>query len=80
MSLAAVAPRAPLMTPPATRFARSGDARIAYQVIEQSGDDRPLDLLVVPGLVSHLGLVWEKPGAGAVLPGAGAIRPADPVR
>lgn len=61
MSLAAVAPRAPSMTRPTTRFARNGDVRIAYQVIEQSGGDRPLDLLVVPGLVSHLGLVWENP-------------------
>jgi pimeloyl-ACP methyl ester carboxylesterase len=61
MSLAAVIPSAQSMTPPAIRFARNGDARIAYQVIEQSGGDRPLDLLVVPGLVSHLGLVWENP-------------------
>src|SRR5215468_5680272 len=61
MSLAAVARRAPLMTPPVTRFACNGDVRIAYQVIEQSGGDRPLDLLVVPGLVSHLGLLWENP-------------------
>jgi hypothetical protein len=49
MSLAAVIPSAQSMTPPAIRFARNGDARIAYQVIEQSGGDRPLDLLVVPG-------------------------------
>lgn len=61
MSLAAVASRVPLMNPPVTRFARNGDVRIAYQVIEQSGDGQPLDLLVVPGLVSHLGLVWENP-------------------
>jgi pimeloyl-ACP methyl ester carboxylesterase len=58
---AAVAPSPPLRTPPPTRFARNGAVRIAYQVIEQSGGSRPLDLLVVPGLVSHLGLLWEDP-------------------
>jgi pimeloyl-ACP methyl ester carboxylesterase len=61
MNLAAVAPSAQSTTRPAARFARSGDVRIAYQVIEQSGGNRPLDLVVVPGLVSHLGLVWENP-------------------
>ena len=49
------------MAPPATRFARNGDVRIAYQIVEQEGGDGPLDLVMVPGLVSHLDLVWEDP-------------------
>src|SRR5215472_14557597 len=46
------------MVPPVTRYARNGAVRMAYQVIEQDGGE-PLDLLVVPGLVSHLDLIWE---------------------
>ena len=46
-----------LRTGPDTRYARSGDARIAYQV----AGDGPLDLLVVPGLISHLELQWQRP-------------------
>lgn len=47
------------MPPPATRYARNGDVRIAYQVLDQTGGDGPRDLVVVPGLVSHLDLVWS---------------------
>jgi pimeloyl-ACP methyl ester carboxylesterase len=61
MNLAAVAPRAQSITPPPTRFARNGEVRIAYQVLEQTDGEKPLDLIVVPGLVSHLDLVWENP-------------------
>ena len=49
------------MARPETRFARNGDVRIAYQVVDQEGGDRALDLVMVPGLVSHLDLVWEDP-------------------
>jgi pimeloyl-ACP methyl ester carboxylesterase len=45
------------MASPETRYARNGDVRIAYQVL---GREQP-DLLVVPGLVSHLGLIWDDP-------------------
>jgi pimeloyl-ACP methyl ester carboxylesterase len=45
------------MTPPETRYARSGDVRIAYQVV----GDGPLDLVFVPGFVSNLDLGWEDP-------------------
>jgi hypothetical protein len=46
---------------PKTRYARSGDASIAYQVIGEG----PTDLLFVSGFVSHLELIWEEPtGAG----------------
>src|SRR6202049_1161113 len=42
---------------PQTRFARSGKVNIAYQVI----GDGALDLVYVPGWVSHLELRWEEP-------------------
>jgi pimeloyl-ACP methyl ester carboxylesterase/DNA-binding CsgD family transcriptional regulator len=43
---------------PQTRYAKSGDVHIAYQVL----GDRPLDLLLVPGWVSHVEHQWEDPG------------------
>ena len=43
--------------PPETKYARSGDAHIAYQVIGEG--DR--DLVVIPGFASHLELFWEPP-------------------
>jgi class 3 adenylate cyclase len=43
------------MAAPETRYARSGDVHIAYQVFG-SGD---LDLVLVPGYVTHVELVWE---------------------
>jgi class 3 adenylate cyclase/pimeloyl-ACP methyl ester carboxylesterase len=46
------------MDPPETRYAKSGDLDIAYQVTGSG----PLDLVFVPGFVSNLDLVWENPG------------------
>jgi class 3 adenylate cyclase len=43
---------------PVTRYARSGDASIAYQVI----GDGPLDLLFLTGWVTQLEQLWEAPG------------------
>jgi pimeloyl-ACP methyl ester carboxylesterase len=43
--------------PPETRYARSGEVNIAYQVV----GDGPLDLVFVPGFVSHLDLQWADP-------------------
>jgi class 3 adenylate cyclase len=40
-----------------TRYARSGDASIAYQVVGEG----PIDLVVVNGPASHLELIWEEP-------------------
>jgi pimeloyl-ACP methyl ester carboxylesterase len=40
-----------------TRFARSGDAHIAYQVVGSG----PLDLVYVPGWVSNVELNWGEP-------------------
>ncbi|HVH75611.1 MAG TPA: adenylate/guanylate cyclase domain-containing protein [Stellaceae bacterium] len=45
------------MEAPETRYARSGDVRIAYQVVGNG----PFDLVVVPGFVSNLDLSWEMP-------------------
>jgi class 3 adenylate cyclase len=42
---------------PATNYAKSGDLNIAYQV----AGDGPLDLVLVPGFVSHLDNDWEEP-------------------
>ncbi len=42
---------------PETRYARSGDVNIAYQVI----GDGPVDLVFVMGWVSHLEMFWQEP-------------------
>jgi class 3 adenylate cyclase len=42
---------------PKTKYARSGDVRIAYQI---SGD-APVDVVWAPGTMSHLDLDWEIP-------------------
>ena len=43
---------------PRTRYAKASDGvHIAYQVV----GDGPLDLVVVPGFVSHLDVMWEHP-------------------
>ncbi len=44
---------------PHTRYAHSGDVNIAYQVMGEG----PLDLVMVPGWVSHLEYAWEEPQA-----------------
>ena len=50
---------------PETRFTRSGDVTIAYQVAGEG----PLDLLIVPGFISHLEQAWEDPGYSRFLSG-----------
>jgi pimeloyl-ACP methyl ester carboxylesterase len=42
---------------PETRYARSGDVSIAYQVVGEG----PLDLIFVSGWVSHLDAFWGEP-------------------
>jgi pimeloyl-ACP methyl ester carboxylesterase len=44
---------------PKTQYTKSGDVHIAYQVSGRG----PLDLVVVPGFVSHLEYWWEYPDA-----------------
>jgi pimeloyl-ACP methyl ester carboxylesterase len=43
--------------PPDTRYAKSGDVSIAYQVLGKGN----LDLVYVPGFVSNLDRYWENP-------------------
>ena len=42
---------------PETRYARSGDVNIAYQVV----GDGPRDLVVVPGWITNIDVFWEEP-------------------
>jgi pimeloyl-ACP methyl ester carboxylesterase len=49
--------------PPKTRYARSGDVNIAYQVVGEG----PPDLVYVPGWVSNVELNWEEPGYARLL-------------
>jgi pimeloyl-ACP methyl ester carboxylesterase/DNA-binding CsgD family transcriptional regulator len=51
------------MTLPETRYAKSGEVRIAYQVVGQG----PLDLVLVPGCLSNLEVHWEEPGFSHLL-------------
>jgi len=44
-----------------TRYARSGDVNIAYQVAGEG----PYDQVFIPGYVTHLELAWKLPGFGA---------------
>jgi class 3 adenylate cyclase len=57
------------MEPPETRYAKSGDVHIAYQV---SGDG-PLDVVLVPGFVSHLESDWDEPRSAHFLERLGSF-------
>ena len=48
---------------PETRYAKSGDVHIAYQVVGEG----PIDLVFVPGWITHLELAWEDPLEAAFL-------------
>jgi pimeloyl-ACP methyl ester carboxylesterase/DNA-binding CsgD family transcriptional regulator len=48
---------------PETRYAKSGDIRIAYQVTGQGS----LDLVFIPGFISNLEIQWEDPGYSHLL-------------
>ena len=50
-------------TIPETRYAQSGDLSIAYQV----AGDGPIDILFVPGFVSNVELMWERPAFQTML-------------
>jgi len=45
------------MPSPATRYAKSGDVNLAYQVVGEG----PLDVLFAPGFISHVDLYWTDP-------------------
>src|SRR6266542_6967133 len=46
---------------PQTRYAKSGDVHIAYQVIGEGS----IDLVFVPGWITHVELGWEDPSEAA---------------
>ena len=48
---------------PETRYAKSGDCQIAYQVFGNG----PIDLVFVPGFISNLEVHWEDPGFAHLL-------------
>jgi pimeloyl-ACP methyl ester carboxylesterase len=48
---------------PETRYAKSGEVNIAYQVV----GDGPRDLILVPGWVSNIEVFWEEPGLARFL-------------
>jgi class 3 adenylate cyclase len=50
---------------PETRYARSGDVMIAYQVLGEG----TFDVVFAPGSVSHVELYWEAAGVAALLRG-----------
>jgi class 3 adenylate cyclase len=52
-----------------TRYALSGDVHIAYQVTGVG----PVDLVFVPGFVTHMELQWKLPGFGTFLNELGSI-------
>jgi pimeloyl-ACP methyl ester carboxylesterase len=54
---------------PETRYARSGDISIAYQVLGEG----PRDLIFVPGIVSHVEFFHELPGYTDFLRGLAAF-------
>jgi len=45
------------MQVPETRYARSGDINIAYQVLGEGA----FDVVYIPGAVSHVDLIWDDP-------------------
>jgi pimeloyl-ACP methyl ester carboxylesterase len=51
------AEEADVFVPPETRYARSGDVNIAYQVLGNG----PLDVVLVPGFISNIEVEWEWP-------------------
>ena len=50
---------------PETRYARSGDVAVAFQVFGEG----TFDVVVTPGTVSHVELGWDVPGTAALLRG-----------
>jgi pimeloyl-ACP methyl ester carboxylesterase len=52
-----IVPRPNQEAPPETRYAQSGAVNIAYQVFGEG----PFDLVVTPGFVSNVDLMWDDP-------------------
>jgi len=54
---------------PATRYAKSGQVHIAYQVF----GDGPIDLVFVPGFISHIENYWDEPNCARFLDRLGSF-------
>src|SRR4051794_14793884 len=54
---------------PQTRYAQSGDLNLGYQVL----GDGPIDLVFVPGLISHIDLMWTFPASLRFFRGLGGF-------
>src|ERR1700704_3794132 len=52
-----------VVSQPRTRYARAGAVSIAYQVVGEG----PFDVVIVPGFISHVELIWEMPAAVHVI-------------
>ena len=52
-----------MVTAPETQYAQSGELSIAYQTVGGG----PIDLLFVPGFVSNVELMWERPAFAGML-------------
>jgi hypothetical protein len=61
---------------PETRYARSGDVYIAYQVV----GDGPLDLVWIPSMAHHIELSWDNPPVARFLKTPLGSRPPDCLR
>lgn len=48
---------------PETQYAQSGELSIAYQTV----GDGPIDVLLVPGFVSNVELMWDRPSLSHML-------------
>jgi class 3 adenylate cyclase/pimeloyl-ACP methyl ester carboxylesterase len=55
--------------PPRTRYARSGDVSIAYQVL----GDGPFDVVFIPPTVSNVEIGWDVPSARTFLQGVASF-------
>lgn len=52
-----------MSTHPPTKYAKSGDVHVAYQMVGEG----PLDLVFVPGFVSHVEHWWDEPSCARFL-------------
>jgi DNA-binding SARP family transcriptional activator/pimeloyl-ACP methyl ester carboxylesterase len=62
-ALLAMPPVGPTAAHGRTRYAERAGLHLAYQIIGEG----PLDIVLVPGFVSHVERIWEEPGSRSVL-------------
>ena len=66
----------PVPESPETRYARSGEFSIAYQVVGEG----EFDLVYMPGFASHLEVFWEHPAYSRFLRRLASFRKGEPAR